>query len=56
MKLDYMIELEGGFRIHGSEELRSYYDAAMTEQYQSFEVEWPEGDSTTVYVKSGDAE
>ena len=23
MKLDYMIELEGGFRIHGSEELRS---------------------------------
>ena len=22
MKLDYMIELEGGFRLHGSEELR----------------------------------
>ena len=42
--------------LSGSEELRSYYDAAMTEQYQSFEVEWPEGDSTTVYVKSGDAE
>ena len=42
--------------LSGSEELRSYYDAAMTEQYQSFEVEWPEGDSTTVYVKSGDVE
>ena len=42
--------------LSGSKELRSYYDAAMTEQYQSFEVEWPDGESTTVYVKSGDAE
>lgn len=40
--------------LSGSEELRPYYDAAMTEQYQSFKVEWPEGGSTTVYVKSGD--
>lgn len=40
--------------LSGSEELRPYYDAAMTKQYQSFEIEWPEGDSTTVYVKSGD--
>ena len=40
--------------LSGSEELRPYYDAAMTEQYQSFEVEWPDGGSTTVYVKSGD--
>ncbi len=39
--------------LSGSEELRSYYDAAMTEQYQSFKVEWPDGDSTIVYVKSG---
>lgn len=40
--------------LSGSEELRPYYDAAMTEQYQSFKVEWPEDGSTTVYVKSGD--
>ena len=40
--------------LSGSEELRPYYDAAMTEQYQSFEVEWPDSGSTTVYVKSGD--
>ena len=40
--------------LSGSEELRPYYDAAMTEQYQSFKVEWPDGESTTVYVKSGD--
>ena len=40
--------------LSGSQELRPYYDAAMTEQYQSLEVEWPEGGSTTVYVKSGD--
>ena len=40
--------------LSGSQELRPYYDAAMTEQYQSLEVEWQEGGSTTVYVKSGD--
>lgn len=42
--------------LSGSEELRPYYDAAMTEQYQSFKVEWPEDGSTTVYVKSGDSD
>lgn len=31
-----------------------YYDAAMTQEYQSPEIEWPDGESTTVYVKSGD--
>ena len=31
-----------------------YYDAAMTQEYQTPEIEWPDGDSTTVYVKSGD--
>ena len=40
--------------LSGSEELRPYYDAAMTKQYQSLKVEWPDGGSTTVYVKSGD--
>ena len=30
-----------------------YYDAAMTQEYQSPEIEWPDGGSTTVYVKSG---
>ena len=42
--------------LSGSEELRPYYDAAMTEQYQSFKVEWPEDGSTIVYVKSGDSD
>ena len=31
-----------------------YYDAAMTQEYQTPEIEWPDGESTTVYVKSGD--
>ena len=31
-----------------------YYDAALTQEYQTPEIEWPEGGSTTVYVKSGD--
>ena len=31
-----------------------YYDAAMTQEYQTPEIEWPEDGSTTVYVKSGD--
>lgn len=31
-----------------------YYDAAMTQEYQTPEIEWPDGSSTTVYVKSGD--
>ena len=31
-----------------------YYDAAMTQEYQTPEIEWPDGGSTTVYVKSGD--
>lgn len=30
-----------------------YYDAAMTQEYQSPEIEWPDGESMTVYVKSG---
>ena len=30
-----------------------YYDAAMTQQYQTPEIEWPDGGSMTVYVKSG---
>lgn len=30
-----------------------YYDAAMTQEYQTPEIEWPDGGSTTVYVKSG---
>ena len=30
-----------------------YYDAAMTQEYQTPEIEWPDGESTTVYVKSG---
>lgn len=40
--------------LSGSQELRSYYDAAMTQEYQTPEIEWPDGESTTVYVKSGD--
>lgn len=40
--------------LSGSQELRSYYDAAMTQEYQTPEIEWPDGGSTTVYVKSGD--
>lgn len=39
--------------LSGSQELRSYYDAAMTQEYQTPEIEWPDGESTTVYVKSG---
>ena len=31
-----------------------YYDAALTQEYQTPEIEWPEDGSTTVYVKSGD--
>lgn len=31
-----------------------YCDAAMTQEYQTPEIEWPDGGSTTVYVKSGD--
>ncbi len=31
-----------------------YYDEAMTQEYQTPEIEWPDGGSTTVYVKSGD--
>ncbi len=31
-----------------------YYDAAMTQEYQTPEIEWPDGESTTVYVKSVD--
>lgn len=31
-----------------------YYDAAMTQEYQTPEIEWPDGESMTVYVKSGD--
>lgn len=31
-----------------------YYDAAMTQEYQSPEIEWPDGESMTVYVKSVD--
>lgn len=30
-----------------------YYDAAMTQEYQTPEIEWPDGGSMTVYVKSG---
>lgn len=30
-----------------------YYDAAMTQEYQTPEIEWPDGESTIVYVKSG---
>ncbi len=30
-----------------------YYDAAMTQEHQTPEIEWPDGGSTTVYVKSG---
>ena len=30
-----------------------YYDEAMTQEYQTPEIEWPDGGSTTVYVKSG---
>ena len=30
-----------------------YCDAAMTQEYQTPEIEWPDGGSTTVYVKSG---
>ena len=33
-----------------------YYDAALTQEYQTPEIEWPEGGSTTVYVKSGDSD
>ena len=33
-----------------------YYDAAMTQEYQTPEIEWPDGGSTTVYVKSGAVE
>ena len=40
--------------LSGSQELRSYCDAAMTQEYQTPEIEWPDGESTTVYVKSGD--
>ena len=40
--------------LSGSQELRSYFDAAMTREYQTPEIEWPDGGSTTVYVKSGD--
>ena len=39
--------------LSGSQELRSYCDAAMTQEYQTPEIEWPDGGSTTVYVKSG---
>lgn len=39
--------------LSGGQELRSYYDAAMTQEYQTPEIEWPDGESTTVYVKSG---
>lgn len=31
-----------------------YYDEALTQEYQTPEIEWPDGESTTVYVKSGD--
>ena len=31
-----------------------YYDAALTQEYQTPEIEWAEDGSTTVYVKSGD--
>ena len=31
-----------------------YCDAAMTQEYQTPEIEWPDGESMTVYVKSGD--
>ena len=31
-----------------------YYDEALTQEYQTPEIEWPEDGSTTVYVKSGD--
>lgn len=31
-----------------------YYDAAMTQEYQTPEIEWPDGESTIVYVKSVD--
>lgn len=30
-----------------------YYDAAMTQEYQTPEIEWPDVESMTVYVKSG---
>ena len=40
--------------LSGSQELRSYYDAAMTQEYQTPEIEWPDGESMTVYVKSVD--
>lgn len=30
-----------------------YYDAAMTQEYQTPEIEWPDGENTIVYVKSG---
>ena len=30
-----------------------YRDAAMTQEYQTPEIEWPDGESMTVYVKSG---
>ena len=33
-----------------------YYDAALTQEYQTPEIEWPEDGSTTVYVKSGDSD
>ena len=33
-----------------------YYDEALTQEYQTPEIEWPEGGSTTVYVKSGDSD
>lgn len=39
--------------LSGSQELRSYCDAAMTQEYQTPEIEWPDGESMTVYVKSG---
>ena len=33
-----------------------YYDEALTQEYQTPEIEWPEDGSTTVYVKSGDSD
>ena len=33
-----------------------YYDEALTQEYQTPEIEWPDGESTTVYVKSGDSD
>ena len=42
------------FSPESGKDVMLYYDAAMTQEYQTPEIEWPDGESTTVYVKSGD--